>query len=295
MWEHEVPAVGGRLWVLACAVVVACACASPTVAALAAEIAATCLGLEPGPTRTVTRILDGETMVLDDGTELRLIGALAPRAIDADAEAGAWPPESAATEALRTLVRGKSVALGFAGERTDRYGRIQAHAFLVEGDARRWLQGELTERGFARAYAPSGNRVCSAELLALERAAREARRGLWADAAYQVRPADKPAELLRYRSTFQVVEGRIVRVSQTRDTIYLNFDRDWRRGFSASLRRDDSDLLGAYERNPKGLEGSTVRVRGWIGERGGMPVIDLSVGGLLEIASGSDTPPGQAR
>ena len=34
-----------------------------------------CTGLEPGPARTVTRVIDGETAALDDGTELRLIGA----------------------------------------------------------------------------------------------------------------------------------------------------------------------------------------------------------------------------
>ena len=65
-----------------------------------------CAGLEPGPTRTVTRILDGETVALDDGTELRLIGALAPRAIDAGAEPGTWPAEIAATRgAARAAAR----------------------------------------------------------------------------------------------------------------------------------------------------------------------------------------------
>jgi endonuclease YncB( thermonuclease family) len=38
-----------------------------------------CTGLLPGPARTVTRVIDGETLALDDGTELRLIGADAAR------------------------------------------------------------------------------------------------------------------------------------------------------------------------------------------------------------------------
>jgi endonuclease YncB( thermonuclease family) len=239
--------------------------------------------LEPDRTYSVARILDGETVVLDDGRELRLIGALAPRAIDADAEPGTWPMETATLEALRALVLGKSIALGFTGARTDRYGRLQAHAFLFEGDGRRWVQGALLERGFARAYAPAGHRACSDELLAAERGAREAGLGLWAEAAYRVRPANKPAELLRYRTTFQIVEGRLVRTAQVRDAIYLNFDRDWRRAFSVSLRRDDSALLGAHAGNPRGLEGRTVRVRGWIEERSGAPIIDISAGGLIEL------------
>jgi endonuclease YncB( thermonuclease family) len=243
-----------------------------------------CGPLEPGPTHSVTRVLDGETVVLDDGRELRLIGALAPRALDVDAEPGAWPMEAASTEALRAIALGKSIVLGFAGgARTDRYGRLQAHAFLVEGEGRRWVQGLLLEQGRARAYALADHGACSTELLAAERGAREAGLGLWAEAAYRVRPADKPAELLRYRTTFQIVEGRLVRVAPVRDTIYLNFDRDWRHAFSVSLRRNDSGLLGAYAGNPRRLEGRTVRVRGWIEERGGAPIIDLSTGGLIEV------------
>jgi endonuclease YncB( thermonuclease family) len=245
-----------------------------------------CTELEPGPTRTVARILDGETLALDDGRELRLIGALAPRPLDADAEIGAWPPETAAMAALGALVLGKSIELRFGRDRTDRYGRLQAHAFLIEGDGRRWVQGLLLQQGAARAYALAGARACGAELLAAEGPAREALLGLWAEAAYQVRQAGKPAELLRYRATFQVVVGTIVRVGQTRGSLYLNFDRNWRRGFSVSLRRDDRGLLGSYAGTPKGLEGRTVRVRGWIEQKAGAPVIDLSVAGMIEVLEG---------
>jgi endonuclease YncB( thermonuclease family) len=267
-----------------------------TIAPFAAERApVSCTGLELGPNRTVTRVLDGETVALDDGKELRLIGALAPRAIDADAEPGAWPLETAAVEALRALVLGRSIELRYGGDRTDRYGRVLAQAFLIEPDAepsgRRWVQAAMIGQGLARAYALAGSRACNAELIAAERGAREARRGLWAEAAYQIRRADKPDELLRYRASFQVVEGAIVRVAQVRDTIYLNFDRNWRQGFSVSLQRDDSGLLGAHASSPKGLQGRTVRVRGWIERRDGAAAIDLGGAGLLEVMGGADGQP----
>src|SRR6185503_18563800 len=70
-----------------------------------------CAGLEAGPTRTVARVIDGETVALDDGTQLRLIGALAPRAIDAGADPGLWPLEIAAQEELSALILGKSIEL----------------------------------------------------------------------------------------------------------------------------------------------------------------------------------------
>jgi endonuclease YncB( thermonuclease family) len=252
-------------------------------AGAASGAAPTCAGLSPGPTRTVIRIIDGETVGLDDHSELRLIGALAPRAIDVGAEPRSWPPETVTREALQKLLLNRAVELKFGGEPRDRYGRLQAHAFVVAGDDRRWVQGYLLAHGLARAYALAGNRACTQELLVVEREAREARRGLWAVAAYHVRQARKPSELQAYRSTFQVIEGRVVRVSPVRGVIYLDFSRKWRRGFSASLRRGDTAaLLGSAAADPKALQGRRVRVRGWI-EGGIRPAMDLSTAGLLEV------------
>jgi micrococcal nuclease len=250
-------------------------------AAQPGERGVSCTGLEIGPTRTVARVIDGETVALDDGTELRLIGALTPRALDAGAEPGTWPLEIAAHEELRALVLGKLIELAFDRARTDRYGRLQAHAFWTEGGERHWVQGHLLQQGLARAYGQAGNRACAGEALEAERMAREARRGLWGDAAYRARSADSPRELSRYRSAFQVVEGRIARVAQARGSIYLNFG-DNRRAFAASLRRGDRGLLGPFADDPKALEGRLVRVRGWIEQRQG-PTIDLSTAGLIEV------------
>jgi micrococcal nuclease len=289
------PRSSWRVRALASAVAAICTSGAIVHGWAAGEPEPGCSGLETGPTRSVTRVVDGETVALDDGTQLRLIGALATRAIDVDADPGTWPMEAATIAALRELVLGKSIELAFGGERLDRYRRLQAHAYLVEADGRRWVQGHLLREGLARAYALPGNGACGAELLSAEGAAREAGRGLWAEAAYQVRPAHRPSELLRYRTTFQVVEGKVVRVGEARGTVYLNFGHRWRRAFAASVRRSDRQLLGAHATDPKALEGRRVRVRGWIEQRRGAPVIDLSSGGLLEIMGGGDTRPGQAR
>jgi endonuclease YncB( thermonuclease family) len=257
-------------------------CALAAAAAEAQPVHA-CAGLDAGPARTVVRVIDGETVVLDAGAELRLVGALAPRAIEVGAEPDSWPLETEARDALRALVLGRTVELAFAGERTDRYGRLQAHAFVADKDGRKWVQGHLVELGLARTYALAASHACIRELLAIEGVAREAGRGLWAEAAYRIRRADTPDELLRLRATFQVVEGRVVRVALVRGTIYVNFDRNWKRGFSVSLRRDEAALLGEHAGIPKALEGRIVRVRGWIERRGGGPSIDLSSGGSLEV------------
>ena len=244
-----------------------------------------CAGLVAGPTRTVTRIIDAETVALDDGSELRLIGALAPRAIDVGADPGAWPLEVAAQAELMALILAKPVELLFGGEHADRHGRLLAHAFWSDGGRGRWVQAHLLEQGLARAYVQAGNRTCADELLDAERTARASHRGLWADAAYAVRSAGAPLELSRYRSTFQVVEGQIERVAEVRGTIYLNFDSKRRGAFAVSLRRGDRGTLGTYARDPKTLAGKRARVRGWIEQRQG-PTINLSAAGLLEVLDG---------
>ena len=176
-----------------------------------------CTSLEPGPQRTVARIIDGETVALDDGRELRLIGALAPRALDAGAESGAWPLEAAASEALGVFVLGKSITLGFVDERIDRYGRLQAHAYVIDGLHERWVQGHMLEQGLARAYEQAGNRACGPELLAAEGTA-PARLvpACGRRPPTLIRAADDPAELLRYHGRYQIVEGRVTRVAQLR-------------------------------------------------------------------------------
>jgi micrococcal nuclease len=239
--------------------------------------------LPAGPVRAVTRVLDGDTLQLDDGSELRLIGALAPHAHDTGAEPGAWPPAEAAERTLADLVLGKSVALAFGGLRTDRYGRWLAHA-IVEPDGRKeWVQGHMLARGMARAYALPDNAACTSDLLDLERPAREENLGLWANAAYQVRSAQSPRELLAYRHTFQLVRGRIATVSQARGATYLNFADD-RRGFAVAMKRAGDALPGVP---PDTLQGRTALVRGWIDRRNG-PVIEIDAAGLIELMDAPD-------
>lgn len=232
--------------------------------------------------RTVTRIIDGETVGLDDGSELRLIGALAPRGLDVGLGSGAWVAETRSRDELSNVLLGKSIELKFDASRADRYGRLQAQAYVVAGDQRHWVQHHLVSHGLARAYALPGNTACVDELMAAETSGRIAGSGLWAVAAYQVRSASEPAQLVAYRTTFQLVEGQVVRVAVVRGTIYLNFGRNSRDGFSVLLRRDERRLLGSFADNPKVLEGRRVQVRGWIDVRDG-PRIDLSAGGGIEV------------
>lgn len=250
--------------------------------------------LEPGPTKAVTGIVDGETLTLDDGSEVKLIGALAPRPPDAGLDIAYWEPERAAKAALQQLVLGRSVTLGFSGRRADRYGRMLAHAFVAgpDGGELQWVQAAMLSTGHARAYVLRDNPACLRELAAHEAIARATAIGLWSHAAYHVRDAGRTADLMRLRSTFQIVEGEVTAVIQGKSTLVLRFGpegagppnevtddagetRVVSRGFSLAIKPAAARAWSG----PDGLTldqtlGRRLRVRGWIERRGG-PAIDI--------------------
>src|SRR5262245_52941360 len=89
-------------------------------------------------------------------------------------------------------------------------GRHLAHVFVEQGGTRTWVQGHLLSQGLARAYALPGSAACLNEMLARERDARRAEKGLWASPAYALRDAARPDLLLARRGRFEIVEGRVV-------------------------------------------------------------------------------------
>jgi micrococcal nuclease len=249
--------------------------------------------LEPGPIRTVTRVIDGETIVLDDGKAVRLIGALAPRARDAGAEPGQWPPETDAIRALSDLVLAKRVKLAFAGRRSDRYGRQLAHVFVGGPTSETWVQGALLSSGHARAYGLADSFTCARELLAHEREARRNRLGLWRNGIYRTLRSDQPGELMQQRGKYVLVTGNVVSVGRTKSASYINFGEDWRTDFTARIEKKVLSADPAFDRSLDGLSGKTIIVRGWIERRNG-PLIDIIDASQVTLQSDDDSAPATA-
>ena len=170
----------------------------------------------------MVEIVDGDTLVLGDGREVRLVGIQAPKLPLGRAGFKAWPLAEEAKQSLSALTLGRAVTLGYGGRRIDRHGRALAHLFDPQG---RWIQGRLLDLGMARVYSFADNRALVPEMLAREAAARAARRGIWADPFYAVRPA---AQSMGHIGGFELVEGRVRAVAVVRSRVYLNFGDDWR-------------------------------------------------------------------
>ncbi|WP_451988810.1 thermonuclease family protein [Azospirillum argentinense] len=227
---------------------------------------------------------DGATLLLEDGRSLRLAG-IEPAAPPMAAEPGDhWPLAEAARRALAELAVGQSLTV--RGEaRTDRHGRLLAQ--LERGDGL-WLQGALLARGLARVHTRPDARALAREMLAAEAAARDAGRGVWRTRAYAVRPAD-PDALRRDRDSFQIVEGRVLRVSKAGGDAYLDFGEDWRTDVTVHIGRAALHEFVAAGIDPLSYEGRTVRVRGWVGLRAG-PLIEATHPEQIERLDGAASP-----
>lgn len=244
--------------------------------------------LEEGPSGIVAAVIDGETLKLEDGTEVRLIGALSPRARDADPPAGTWALENEATKALSDLVLGKRVKLAFGGRRIDRYGRKLAHVYLPSGAADEWVQGALLDEGMARAYGLPESFICGKELLAHEAIARGSKLGLWANGIYAPKPAERPSYLMALRGKYERVVGKVEDVGVTKSATYLNFGPDRHTDFTVRIGKKVLAAEPGFANRVAGLKGVHVSVRGWI-DRWDGPFMELADPAEIEVLD--ETPP----
>ncbi|HSR55467.1 MAG TPA: thermonuclease family protein [Alphaproteobacteria bacterium] len=259
------------------ALVLAWPSATPAAAAEPAALAPP-EGLAPGDPGTVARIVDGDTLVLEDGREVRLVGIQAPKLPLGRPNFRKWPLADEAKGTLADLAMGRSLGLLYGGARKDRHGRVLAH--LVRTGDRLWIQGAMLRAGFARVYSFADNRAAVEEMLALERAARKAKRGIWAYRFYAVVPHNRAG---RYIGSFQLVEGRVFDTAVIRRWAYVNFAADWRKDFTVSIRRRDlGPFRKAFGRRLERLKGQQIRVRGWLRLRNG-PMIEATHPEQIEV------------
>ena len=234
--------------------------------------------LTPTETAEVVAVPAGDLLILSDGRTVRLAGIEAPKRVTGREGPEVRPLSDAARAALADRVLGRAVGLALADPPVDRWGRLRAHAVVADG--RRWVQAALVEAGFARVAADPGSAAAARRLLALEAAARAARRGIWAEPFYALR---RPIETPGYVDTFQIVEGEVREVSVARSgRIYLNFGADWRTDFTVAVDRQARPAFAGAGIDPAALAGRPVRVRGWIYAFDG-PRIDLAAPWQIEL------------
>lgn len=128
-----------------------------------------CLGKE----YTVSKVIDGDSIVLETGEQVRYLGIDAP---EMGRQSGG--PQFYAKEAAsfnKQLVLLKKVRLEFDAERHDAYGRLLAYVFVKN----LFVNGELVKRGYARALIKPPNVKYKDLLIKYQNEAMSKEIGLW--------------------------------------------------------------------------------------------------------------------
>jgi micrococcal nuclease len=119
----------------------------------------------------VKKVLDGDSFILADGREVRLIG------IDAPEYKLEQPLCFKAKKYLKELIEGRSVLLEAGDEPKDKYGRMLCFAYRK--GSKRMVSIDMIREGFAYMYFFPQNRRYFDQFLAVQQSARKDKKGLW--------------------------------------------------------------------------------------------------------------------
>ncbi len=122
----------------------------------------------------VTRVVDGDTIELEDGRKVRYIGINTPETVDPRRKVECFGKEASSFN--KSLVEGKKVRLEKDVSETDRYGRLLRFAYLEDGT---FVNEVLVREGYAYAAAYVPDITRKAFFAETEKDARENERGLW--------------------------------------------------------------------------------------------------------------------
>jgi micrococcal nuclease len=134
------------------------------------------LVLAQAATSVVTRVIDGDTLVVSGVGIVRLIGVDTPETVDPRKPVQEFGRGASAF--TKRLAEGQSVRLEFEGSRQDKYQRTRAYVYLADGAL---LNAALIREGYAHAYVQVPFSKME-EFRSLQREAMTHSRGLWAAA-----------------------------------------------------------------------------------------------------------------
>lgn len=220
-----------------------------------AEASSTCIAQGKLETVVLKQVVDGDTLRLNDGRTVRLIGANTPE-LGRD---GA-PDQALADRAKRMAVEwlaGEKLLLQSGTEAKDHYGRHLAWVFRASD--RQMLSEYLVDQGLGWQVTVPPNTLYSDCLKVAEQAARKAARGVWAAQRY---PLLRAGALDPTDAGFQRVRGRVSAVTGSRHATWIELDS----GVSLRLSHDDARYFEGVDF--RAWAGKQLTVRGWLIYRG---------------------------
>jgi len=219
----------------------------------------------------VKKVVDGDTVRLENGKLVRLLGINTPERTYDDQPADPFSLE--ATLLLQELVEGREVVLTPGREKKDKYGRLLGYLNLLDGSD---VQQQLIKRGYAFvvAFPPDIDRL--KQFVPLEKTARKQKKGVWGDSFYTPVP---PEDHVSLDGGFRLVTGKITKVGSSKKNVRLSIGSDLVVGVRHSAWNEFWQIA------PESLLGQTVVARGWIskGSKGDPAYLRIRHPAMMEI------------
>ena len=126
----------------------------------------------------VTKVVDGDTIDLENGETVRFVGIDTPETVDPRRPVGCFGKE--ASNETKGLLTNKVVILQKDITDKDKYGRILRYIFLpLENGQTLFVNDYLVREGFARVYTYPPDTKFDVQFREAEKAAKINKRGLW--------------------------------------------------------------------------------------------------------------------
>ena len=207
----------------------------------------------------VAWIYDGDTVRLEDGRKIRLLGINTPEVKhrNQDTEVGGEAAKHWLTEKLKN----RKVRLVTDVEQTDKYKRTLAHLFTENNEH---INLQLAELGLAAVNIYPPNLLYAEQLAEAGKRAELAKRGIWQSSEYPVIPVGQ-IERKGHSGWLRLI-GKVSEIRRSRKFVYLAFSEL----FQVRIEKEWLPLFP----NIDSYRGKAVEVRGWLNkQRGGWSML----------------------
>lgn len=227
----------------------------------------------PSNSGIVEKISDHNVIMLKDGRQLVI--------------ANIYLNKEKSNKFLKQYLINKRITFYPSGRLKDRYNRLISQITFTVDERNVWLQQSLISKALGAAIAFPNNKLCSKELLNIEREYRSR-----ATSSSNPWSTDKPFPILNSKNievlktieqgSFQIVKGKVVAISRTSKNTYINFSKNWRTDFTVIISNHLLKRKKSKWPKLKPLIGKTIIVRGWLDHWYG-PMIRLETPEMLHI------------
>ena len=197
----------------------------------------------------VKKVYDGDTVLLEDGRKIRLLGINAPEVQHKDKMADTGGEDAKVW--LINKLQNARVRLESDSEKTDKYGRTLAHLFT---EKKEHINLSLVKTGLATISIYPPNLLYVEELVTAEIQAEQNRLGIWGRPEYDAIAVNN-FDVVGYQGWKRLV-GKVLGIRNTPKSIYLVFSGR----FEARIERKWQFLFS----DVNNYLGKTIEVRGWL-------------------------------